>query len=719
VITRILSTVILTLGLGASAFGQSSMPDCEASRETEKVFDFLRAPQDTRHSANETRDNQLSLLRSALQTSSNDFFLLKMYQDVEIGPHSFGRSEAIKKYEALLRQHPDDPIYLYLAARAQFSHNTKQAIDYLQQSIAKAPQFAWPRLLLAEIYQSESFSNPAQSRANLEAFEKMCPSNLDSFSSLRLSYDKELIMQTIGHLRQALGNRIDSEAVNAYSAIWHFEAAETDTRPDAGTALREQVKRDLDRLRQKDVPRNAEWYRVLQAGADIINDHSIVRSAMEEMADLYPNSDFIARLDMARWEDSHPPPPSDAPDDAKTTYSKARLEKARELSRRYPGMFYTALISWDAVSRYAQAPVDDMSTGLTGIMAALTKYPEGLRSLPPYQMYIAETLLKRGVRIQDVPGIVAKGLEETDRRFSDESASDLFPDASQDLARARSNYYLTGYFLQADAYMRLNQLTKAKDVLFKADEQLANIRPDEKATSMQKVFFGETEARYWQAKGQLAEKEGRKLDALVLYRNALVAFPPRGPRGDSRDEIKLSTQRIWKEMGGSEQGWNEWAAHSSLERFNAGILGANAWQHLAQTKPQLVLTDWQGKQWKPSELKDKTTFVSYWATWCLPCRAELPYLQKLYERFKDRQDVVIISLNVDDDPAAMVPFLKNMGFSMPSIAARDFGYELLPVTGVPSNWIVSAKGNEMFLMEGTGEQWLAAATAALEKASKK
>jgi len=71
------------------------------------------------------------------------------------------------------------------------------------------------------------------------------------------------------------------------------------------------------------------------------------------------------------------------------------------------------------------------------------------------------------------------------------------------------------------------------------------------------------------------------------------------------------------------------------------------------------------------------------------------------------------------DPKVMMPMLKQIGVTMPSIAARDFGYQLLPVMALPSNWIVSAKGNVMFLSDESLDKWVDAAAAALEKAAKK
>ena len=572
-------------------------------------------------------------------------------------------------------------------------------------------------MLLAEIYEAKSFENQAELRSNLSDFQKLCPANPAMFQSLRWNNDKELIAQNAQHLRQTLTNRTDTAAITGFITIWYLGLA--DERPEKQAARTEQIKQDIAKLQQKGFPRNTEWFRAIQYGAEEVQDQKLLRPALEEMAGLFPDSIFGLRLEEARWTDAHPQPADNASDDVKTAHRKAWLQETRELSQRWPGMMRAALKRWDAVRVDKDASPEETGAALANLTVAMAKHPDDLRTSPPFQVNITEDLLKRGLRIEDIPSIIAKGLEEGDRFASEDAESDLYPGSRKAQESVRTYWHLFANLPLAEAYLRMNQPTKVQDTLYNIEEDLGTVRPPANASVEDKVRYGEMEARYWQTKGQLAEKQGHKMDALVDYRNALTAFPPRRPRGDSREEVMADARRLWKEMGGTDQGWSDWETHSSLNNFNAGARGINAWRQIAQTKPNLVLTDWQGKQWKPNELKDKTTFVNYWATWCGPCRAELPYLQKLYERFKDRQDIVIISLNVDDDPAVMTPMLKQMGLSLPSIAARDFGYELLPVMALPSNWIVSAKGNEMFFTEESMDKWVEAAAAALEKASKK
>ncbi|MBS1828235.1 MAG: TlpA family protein disulfide reductase [Acidobacteria bacterium] len=121
----------------------------------------------------------------------------------------------------------------------------------------------------------------------------------------------------------------------------------------------------------------------------------------------------------------------------------------------------------------------------------------------------------------------------------------------------------------------------------------------------------------------------------------------------------------------------------------------------------------QGRAFTPAQLAKTKTFVNVWATWCLPCRAELPYLEKLAARFKDRTDIAVIALNVDDDESAVAPFLKRFQFTFHPAMARSYAYEFLPVFGVPANYIISDK-TSYFEGKGQANEWLESATAALE-----
>jgi thiol-disulfide isomerase/thioredoxin len=179
-----------------------------------------------------------------------------------------------------------------------------------------------------------------------------------------------------------------------------------------------------------------------------------------------------------------------------------------------------------------------------------------------------------------------------------------------------------------------------------------------------------------------------------------------------------AAQQLWKQMGGTEQGWSDWAAHSPLTNFYAGSGGPNAWAQLARAKPGLLVTDSQGNHWRPEELALKTTFVTLWASWCGPCRAELPYLEKLARRFADRSDIAVLALNVDDDPNAMETALRELKLTVPSIAARDFAYEMLPSMAIPAAWLMTPLKTVMFDADNVAlDKWLEQAIQTVEKAA--
>jgi thiol-disulfide isomerase/thioredoxin len=277
-----------------------------------------------------------------------------------------------------------------------------------------------------------------------------------------------------------------------------------------------------------------------------------------------------------------------------------------------------------------------------------------------------------------------------------------------------------GYLPLAEADVYLGQLSNANDALVQADLRLRAIRPPDNATSSERFRFDELAAAYWRVRGLYSEKSGHKVDALVDYRNALSLFPPRRPRPDRRDEAMASAQRLWKDLGGTAQGWDDWANRSSLASFYAGGEGSQAWSKLADLHPDLVLTDALGNRWNPRDLAKKTTFITVWASWCGPCRAELPYIEKLYQRFRGRNDIAIIALSVDDDPEAMKNALQDLKVLVPSIAAKDFAYSLVPEMALPANWIMTRVRTEM--LEGnekTHEAWLQSATEAIERAAGK
>lgn len=68
-------------------------------------------------------------------------------------------------------------------------------------------------------------------------------------------------------------------------------------------------------------------------------------------------------------------------------------------------------------------------------------------------------------------------------------------------------------------------------------------------------------------------------------------------------------------------------------------------------------------------LHGKVVFINFWASWCPPCRAEMPSLQRLYERFKNDNRIVFLFMNEDDDKAKAIAFLRENNYSFPILSS--------------------------------------------------
>jgi thiol-disulfide isomerase/thioredoxin len=685
---------VLFGGLGFAA----TSPSCEAPSATREILNHLAIPFDARQPAAERTARTIEVLRKALGSTPRDIFLHEAYQDTLIGRVGDERDKVIEEYRALLAKNPGDPVFLYLAARAEFGWKTPQAIARLKQVMTVAPQFAPAHLLLARIDSFEAFENPKEVAVHLDRFSELCPSSVRILPELRWSKDRELIARTVTRVRKALAGRTDAEAAEAYPLLWALEQAME--RSDNQTANRERVGKDVELLRGRRFTRNAKWFAAIQDAGDRLEHPEWVTEARKEMATLYPRSS--AARDLA-WSERN-----------KTNPAETDLALARE----WPGSLGLAYSTFWVVVTDRSSTSQQVGEAVDLLKLALKSDPEGMLTLPPVPIEAAADLAERGARLEDIQELVRLGFALTERTYTANSKSDLYANAIRSAQQTRDSWYLWGYFPLLEAHIKLGQFANAKDTLAQVEDALNRTRPSDKASSEDKFRQAELQAWQWYLKGLFADKQGRKLDALVAYRNSIATYPPRRPRADRRDEVMQAAQQLWKEMGGTAQGWSDWAAHSALANFYAGSGGPNAWAQLAIAKPGLLLTDSRGNHWRPEDLGKKTSFVTLWASWCGPCLAELPYLEKLALRFRDRADISILALNVDDDPKEMDTALKELKVTVPSIAARDFAYEMLPTMAIPAAWLLTPSKTVMFSADNDNlDKWLEVAVEAVEKAA--
>jgi thiol-disulfide isomerase/thioredoxin len=82
-------------------------------------------------------------------------------------------------------------------------------------------------------------------------------------------------------------------------------------------------------------------------------------------------------------------------------------------------------------------------------------------------------------------------------------------------------------------------------------------------------------------------------------------------------------------------------------------------------------------------LNGKVVLINLWATWCGPCNAKLPQLQKLYDQAKGRPDLQILTFNIDEDLGLVEPFVKEKGYTFPVVPAYSYVVNLLNGYAIP------------------------------------
>ena len=103
-----------------------------------------------------------------------------------------------------------------------------------------------------------------------------------------------------------------------------------------------------------------------------------------------------------------------------------------------------------------------------------------------------------------------------------------------------------------------------------------------------------------------------------------------------------------------------------------------------QATPALDLTDLQGERWTTERLKGRAVVLNFWATWCPPCKEELPSLQTLHEI--GGGDPVVIGINVRETASHVRRYLASTGMNFPVVLdpqaelAKRFGITAFPTT---------------------------------------
>lgn len=657
------------------------------------------------------RERQLAMLQELLKKYPGDFHLQRRYEDARRGGMMVDWKPLLADYREQMDRNPRDPVAIYLYSRLLIGRNTKEAIELSNKVIEISPDFSPAYLQLAEIYSYPNFRDPNKSVEHLKQWVSKCPTSLDGLRYISRSGDKNLMTSVAQSLRARLESSTDVEDLNYWDTLW---ALEFKLKPvPEHEEVRKQVADDLKHIRAGDL-NSQERLEALRSGYKLVGDKTGQRFAEDELIRRMPQSSTARRFIQSRFYDEHPYPKLESTKAEQEAFHKAVVQVTSEWLKRWPDDEYTlsnrlhsllgleASTSEDVEATYnAYAKVHDSSAGY---------------SLPPLENSIARLYLKRGFHVEAIPAMLRHGIESFEQMEKDQEPSDLYPRNEIFEGGNLKFVRMDAWPLMAEAYARLKQPDKAREVL----AQLADlVKPKEPAkTDAQKRSYVYSQSVYWQAVAKVAEVEQRKLDALTAYQTVLLFRSESSKRtSNEKDELSDTAKRLWKELGGTDQGWSAFLARNEVSKSKLETAEVATWDTKNTVLTAFELADLQGKNWSLADLKGKVAFINLWATWCGPCREELPYVQKLSQQLKDRNDVVVLTLNTDEEVGKVEPFMKENKYTFPVLLGQAYadGYG---VNSIPRNWVISADGKLVFEgigFGGDGEEWLKNAVQMIEK----
>ncbi len=120
--------------------------------------------------------------------------------------------------------------------------------------------------------------------------------------------------------------------------------------------------------------------------------------------------------------------------------------------------------------------------------------------------------------------------------------------------------------------------------------------------------------------------------------------------------------------------------------------------------PSFELVNLNDKKIRLEDYRGKVVAVNFWASWCPPCRKELPSMQRTYEAFKDK-GFVILAVNIGESWDTVAPFLGNFTLKFPILFdSQSKIVDQWKVFGLPSTFILDKKGNVTHRING-GRDW--------------
>lgn len=133
--------------------------------------------------------------------------------------------------------------------------------------------------------------------------------------------------------------------------------------------------------------------------------------------------------------------------------------------------------------------------------------------------------------------------------------------------------------------------------------------------------------------------------------------------------------------------------------ISGSIFGNDNSARVGDRAPDFSLYGLDGKVYKLSELKGKSVVINFWGTFCPPCVREMPALQAQYEKWKDK-DVILLGINLNESRVAVQSFIERVDVTYPILMDDDTVRKKYKVISYPTTFYVNADGIIQDIMIG-------------------
>ena len=391
----------------------------------------------------------------------------------------------------------------------------------------------------------------------------------------------------------------------------------------------------------------------------------------------------------------------------------------------WPGLMLRALaqppaeaVASDAEKRELAEAVQESNTSsmdtITALEAYLVKY-----AATPLRLDIYKYLAKAAIDAKDDPRTVLYGAPVLDANgpldinLLDRTAGALLRSGGKDNAAKALAYakriedYVVRYPVPAGANAAKNQEDHdrivARTLLYQARAQNTLGDFDDARRKALLAYIAYPEAQSAREASDALEHMGRQEEAVQKLADAFAIPDPRATVADRVADRKRLGE-LYAKLHGGEKGLGD-EILAAYDRTSIAV--EKELSQLRKLDPNMGITDPMkftlealgGGNLKLAALRGKVVIFDFWATWCGPCIGQHPLYEEVKKRFKDRNDVVFLSVDTDEDHGPVANFIDDHKWSDP--VYFDSGMvNLLAINSIPSTMIADKNGRMVSRMDG-------------------